>query len=400
MVDKSGRHLRGIYCVFGAVLGFYIPFITLVLRDRGFSKAEIGFVLSAMALAGVAMSPLWSDVADNRLGTTLTLRIVLLGAAVMTEALIVAGNDHLAVIIAAAGLGACLAPNAALLDAATLHHLGESGAASYGDIRLWASGAFATATLLFGALVQLSGVGLVLPVFAIGLLIYAASTLPLPSARPVRAGSTSRFGAAAVALRTVPGLRPFLLGLLLTSGAAATAWNFAPLRITESGGGPFLVGLSFALAAYIEVPFMRSGRRLGERFGLPRVYVSGVAVYVLLMLLWSITSDPVVITVTTAIRGAGFGLSYVALVVLMGRLVPPSLRNSGQVLMQTASGFGPVLGQAVGGVVYSRLGPSVFFAGAAVVAAAGAGVIWRVLARLPDSGVPASTPLSIAAVED
>lgn len=49
-------------------------------------------------------------------------------------------------------------------------------------------------------------------------------------------------------------------------------------------------------------------------------------------------------------------------------------------------GIGPILGSAVGGVVFQRLGAATLLAGAAALVAVGAGVVWRALAgeRAPD----------------
>jgi hypothetical protein len=68
------------------------------------------------------------------------------------------------------------------------------------------------------------------------------------------------------------------------------------------------------------------------------------------------------------------------MVLIVGRLVPASLQNTGQVLMQTvAMGLAPVLGNVVSGAVYSTLGPQVFFLGAAAATAFSAVIIWMTL---------------------
>jgi PPP family 3-phenylpropionic acid transporter len=130
----------------------------------------------------------------------------------------------------------------------------------------------------------------------------------------------------------------------------------------------------------VEVPFFRASGRLAEHMGLRAVYLSGIAVYVLMLVAWALLASPVAVALIRVLGGVGFGLTYAALVVITGRLVPERLRTTGQALMQVATvGLGPVLGAAVGGVVYRRLGASTLFGSAAAVATFGAAVIWWAL---------------------
>ena len=62
---------------------------------------------------------------------------------------------------------------------------------------------------------------------------------------------------------------------------------------------------------------------------------------------------------------------------MTGRLVPSRLRVTGQALLQIAStGIGPIVGAALAGFVYQRIGAAALFASAAAVVAIGATVVW------------------------
>jgi MFS family permease len=168
--------------------------------------------------------------------------------------------------------------------------------------------------------------------------------------------------------------------VLLVGTATSASWSFVPLRIAAGGGGPFLVGLGACLAALVEIPFMRASARLGKHSGLRTLYVTGCAIYVAMMLAWALVANPVVVALIKTVSGAGFGLTYVALVVITGRLMPATLQNTGQALMQTTGqGIAPIVGSALGGLVYQHLGAPTLFAGAAALTAAGASVAWRTL---------------------
>jgi len=375
------RDVRILFTVSGASGAAFIPFFVLLLRDRGFHADEIGLILAVSALAGVAATPVWSHVADTRMGTVRTLQLTSLVTAGVALGLMLTGSSLWATIAVVAALGIVSGPGTALGDVIALGHLGPERMTEYGEVRLWASLGWAIAVLAFGAWFERAGLGPVLPVYAIGTLVYVAATVPFPVTRPGHAHErVSRLGSVGEVFRSEPRLLPFLLGLLLVSTATWGAWSFVPLRIAARGGGPFLVGLAACVAAIVEIPFFRASGWLGEHVGLRRLYLSGCAVYVVMLVAWSLVAAPAVVAAIKMIGGAGFGLTYAALVVITGRLVPERLRNTGQALMQISTvGIGPVVGAAVGGLVYRHLGPPTLFASAAVLASVGAIVVWRAL---------------------
>jgi PPP family 3-phenylpropionic acid transporter len=178
---------------------------------------------------------------------------------------------------------------------------------------------------------------------------------------------------------------PFLAGVLVLAVSTHAAWDFVPLRIVSGGGGPFLVGVSSGVSAFVEIPFMRSTPSLAARFGLRAVFAAGSAVYVAASVAWALLGDPVAVTAIRIAIGLGFGLVYVALVVMTGRLVPDRVRNSGQALLSICSfGLAPVIGGALGGLVYEHVGPVELFAGSAVGVAIGALGVWFATARVED----------------
>ena len=157
-----------------------------------------------------------------------------------------------------------------------------------------------------------------------------------PAPRPLAAAREhgSRLGAVGEAFRAAPRLRPFLIGLLLVSAAAWGAGSFVPLRIARGGQGEFLVGIAASVAALIEIPIMRASGWLGEHLGMRRLYLTGCAVYVAMLIGWATLSSPIAAAVIRMVSGLSFGLTYVAMVVITARLVPHRVRNTGQALMQ------------------------------------------------------------------
>ncbi|HEX9124313.1 MAG TPA: MFS transporter [Actinomycetota bacterium] len=389
--DRGDADLCALYALVGVAGSAFIPFYALLLRGRGLSADEIGLVLAVTALAGVATTPFWSHAADTRLGSVHTLQIACAAACVAALALMATGSSILGIAVVAAVLGAAQGPQTAMTDALTLAQLGPMRITEYGTFRLWASTGWGAGSIAFGALFAAAGLRLVLPVYAAGIAIYALFVTRFPRQRPAGREPGTRLGSVGEALRA-PRVFPFLVGVLVLATSTHAAWDFVPLRIVSEGGGAFLVGISSGVSAFVEIPFMRSTRSLVERFGLRAVFAAGAGVYVAASVAWAVVSDPVAVTVVRIAIGVGFGLVYVALVVMTGRLVPERVRNSGQALLSICSfGLAPVIGGAVGGFVYEHIGPAQLFAASAIGIAAGTVVVYAAARGIDD---PSRTAVS------
>jgi MFS transporter, PPP family, 3-phenylpropionic acid transporter len=379
--------LRWLYALFGVAGSAFIPFYVLLLRDRGLRADEIGVILAVTSLAGVAATPFWSHAADTRLGTVHTLQLAAGAACVAALALMATGSSLVAIGAVAVVLGGAQGPQTAMTDALALAQLGPIRITEYGGFRLWASVGWGIGAVAFGGVFALSGLSPVLPVYAAGIAVVALFVSRFPAGRPAAGGeveSTRRFGAVGEALRA-PKMLPFLAGVLVLATSTHAAWDFVPLRIVSGGGGPFLVGVSSGVSAFVEIPFMRSTRSLAARFGLRTVFAAGSVVYVAASVAWALVDDPVAVTAIRIAIGIGFGLVYIALVVMTGRMVPARVRNSGQALLSICSfGLAPVIGGAVGGFVYEHVGPAQLFAGSAAGIALGAAVVWFATATVED----------------
>jgi PPP family 3-phenylpropionic acid transporter len=387
---RGDAGLRGAYALVGVVVASFVPFYTLLLRDRGLSPDEIGLVLGATSLAGVITTPFWSHAADTRLGTVRTLQIACVAASAAALALMATGSTLVAVVAVAAVLGAAQGPHTALTDTLALTQLGEDRETEYGDFRLWASLGWGVASIAFGALFTATGARLALPIYAGGVAVYAVYLTRFPRVRPSPSAHVgSRLGSVGDALRTVHRLPSFLAGVLLVATATQAAWAYVPLRIVSGGGDALLVGIAVGASAFVEIPIMRSSRSLVKHFGLRRVFTAGAGVYAAASVAWAILSDPVAVTLVRIGIGVGFGLTYVSLVLMTARLVPQRLRNTGQALLQICTwGLAPMIGGAVGGFVYEHVGPPQLFMGSATGIALGIVVVWAAVG--PDSGPTSS----------
>jgi PPP family 3-phenylpropionic acid transporter len=260
----------------------------------------------------------------------------------------------------------------------------------YGSFRLWQSVGWGVGCITIGAVLTVTDVQLALPLYAGGVAILAVYVARFGRTRPQDTPrDPSRLGSVGEAFRTVDRLRWYLVGVLVFATSTHAAGDFVPLRIVTGGGDALLVGIAAGVSAFVEIPFMRSSRPLTHRFGLRTVFTAGAAVYAAASLAWAVLPGPLAVTAVRIGIGAGFALTYVSMVQMTAGLVPERLRNTGQSLLQICTwGLAPMVGDAVGGIVFEHLGPPQLFVGSAVGIGVGIAVVRFATDDRRRSGMP------------
>jgi PPP family 3-phenylpropionic acid transporter len=358
------RRVQVLFTLVGVAEAAILPFLPVVLKDRGLSAAEIGVVLAVAALAGFVAAPLWGHAADGRLGAEHALVIASVAAAVAAGTLVLA-HSFLALTVAAVLVTAARSAMASLSDSIALDHLGDDRA-QYGRVRLWLSLGWAISACIWGIVLQTGSLDWMPWIYAACVLVVALA------AHSVGGGRTVHDPSPAGARRAMlVALTPFLLSLLVLFAAFSATFSFVSIRIRELGGGLFVVGAATALQAVAEAPVMRITPRLNRVLGHRALYVVGSLFFIVSFVAWAFLDDPLAIALVKLVAGVGFALVYVGSVLLVDDLVPPALRGTGQGLAKAVSfGLSPILGSLAGGAIYGYAGPRALF-----LACAAAGVV-------------------------
>jgi MFS family permease len=366
------RRVQVLFTLVGVAEASILPFLPIVLSDRGLSAAEIGVVLSVAALAGFISTPLWGHVGDGRLGAERTLVVAAIGAGAAAVPLVFV-HSFLALTIVVVLITAARSAMASLTDAIALEHLGDDRA-QYGRVRLWLSLGWAISACVWGLVLQRGSLDWLPWIYVGCVLVVAVAAYSVGGGRAVREPTP-----AGTRRAMLIALAPFLLSLLLLFAAFNATFSFISLRIRELGGGLFVVGAATALQAVAEAPVMRITPRLNRVIGHRALYVVGSLFFIASFVAWAFLDDPLAIALVKLVAGVGFALVYVGSVLLVDDLVPPALRGTGQGLAKAVTfGLSPILGSLAGGAIYDYAGPRALFlacAGAALVAAMSVSVI-------------------------
>jgi PPP family 3-phenylpropionic acid transporter len=373
--------VQGLFLLFGPVIAAFFPFFAIYLQDHhGLSESRIGFVIAAAAAARMLLNPVWGHLSDTKIGRLTVLQIGLVGAAAAALALNVA-ETFAAVVAVAVVHSVFMVAQGPNIDAIALEHLGEGRMSEYGRIRGWESLTYAAGCLVFGVVLQVAGLGWSMPIYAVAVVAVLTWTTTIERDRPRPLMKHGRLGSLGAVFREAPRFWGYLVALLLVWTAFNAAWNFIALKISDAGGGTMVIGFGTALGGLIELPTMRGSSRWQERFGLRRVYVAGCLVYATGFLLWGSVDDAEVLSVLMLFEGVAFSLLFTTGVVVVGRLLPPSLYSTGNaVSAMVGFGIGPIIGAGIGGWVYQQMGATPLYVGASALALAAAVVAWFALA--------------------
>lgn len=379
----------------GAALGSFLPFVAVVLSERGLAVAEIGFVAALGAAGYVIVVPVFGHIADVRVGRPRMLALTCLVGGPLLASVALGWAPPMVAILYVAGtlfVSAWMPLN----DAILVNAFPEGR--RYSRWRALMSASYALAAVLSGVLYASTGYTTALLVIGIGGLIVAVIAPRLPdlgrSARPAdgeRTAGSNPFGIIIAGARAAFGIAPVLPQILLSIGLVALGYMagsvYIGLRMIDLGGGAVEVGLAGSLSAAVEIPGMILAGVVATRFGLRVLFVSSGIILAVIPASWAVLTDVNLILLTRALIGIGFAGMLVAGVLTMRTLLPSGLQGSGQTLFQaTLFGFAGFVINVLGGLLYPSVGFQGLFALCAGLAGVGVVVGWVAYAHAGGGG--------------
>ena len=392
--------LRGLYLVSGVLVGVLLPFVPVILSQRGLSAAQIGVVMAFTAVGYVVGMPLWGHLGDVVLGRRHALQVAALAS---SAAALLFGMPLILPLVAAAVVVYYLVESGAgmLTDAIAVNALVDHPE-RFGRVRLVASASFAVATLAAGAAYDVLGYGpayVLAAVAGVLLALTASRVVDAPRARLAdyrreRAGATDSSdtaprraerwrdatGSIGVAVSVEPRLVGVMAAVVLVHLGVLASFTFLPLRLAELGGDPSVIALSSTVSALFEIPAMFLAARMASRIGMRGLFAGACGLYAAAFVSWVVLADPLLIVGSRVLTGLAYGSLTVAVVLTVGAMLPQRLQASGQALFgMSASGIASVGGNLGGGILFGAYGHGAVFACGAIGAVAAAIVAWRFL---------------------
>ena len=353
--------LSWLFAISYLALGSLVPFLALVLTDRGVDGFVLTAALAALPVSRLICGPVWSVLADRYQAPTRMVRIGAAMSAIGAVMLWLAAPGWM-VVLAMFVLAIGRAPAGPVLDGLTLKSLSDR--AEYGRVRRWGSLGFMVGAVGVGWLVDHTEIGPI-EIAAAASIIFLFVSIFMPSTDTVER------------TEILPALRVLGKDRFVRWMIPAAAFHFAPhlgntsfIAVHADGLGLNAIWAGWAIAGgvTIEVLLMGKSKALLHRLGAERLFLLAIGLAIPRWILMTMVTGPIAIVLVNAIHGITFGVFWIAGVALMSARAPKEVTTSAQALFALAvGGFGSTLGVVGASWVVTTWGTSVMYSTASAV---------------------------------
>jgi len=352
-----------------ASIGIILPFLPLLFQSRGLTYGQIGILMAIGPLVSMLVQSPWGYLSD-RLRTVRKVIMFQISMAFLMSFLLFNLESFYLLLPASFIFFAFAWPPLPLIDCLTLAIVREQGG-SFGSYRLWGSLGFAVTALVAGSILAVVGIDNINYIYQGVLLIallFAALTQDAPqAAQPVGFEQLKK-------LITRKEVLLFLLLIALINTTNKVNDAFLSIFIRGIGGSEADVGLAWTIGPLCEVPVLAFSFLLLVRFSELTLLALAAAIYSVRWFLFSITTDPALVSLIQVMHGLSFGLFYVSAVSYISKIVPQHLRASGQGLFSTFSGgVAGIAGSLLGGYIMDGFGVRFLYTTCSILALASVG---------------------------
>ncbi|MCA9919428.1 MAG: MFS transporter [Anaerolineales bacterium] len=351
---STSNRFRLFFGVQFAGIGIYFSYIALYLNSLELTGAQLGLLFALIPLISFLVQPLWGFATDIYHRQRLALVLACFGVAAAMIGMAQA-KTFWPILLFTVLHAVMMAPIGILVTALALEHLNRQAAGNFGGLRLWGSIGYAFATFGIGTwLLDQGNIWWILPLYGLCNFILGLLALSLPDA-DVHGQSSWQEGV--TLLQRQRGLALFLFAIMLIGFTHGIVNYYLSVYLTDIHAAGWIIGVTLALSATFEVPFMGRAHRFMERWGVRPVLLFGMAMLVLRWFLYIFITEPLLVLPTQILHSIGITSLLIVGVLYMDRQLEPKWRTSAQSLYTASfAGIGPAVGLYFAGNLYSSYG--------------------------------------------
>lgn len=365
--------LSGFYFFYFALLGTWMPYWGLYLKQLGYGAVAIGYLTAAAMVTKIVAPSIWGLIADRTDRRTTIIRLGSLLALVMFLG-IFAGTDFWWLMLVVGGYSFFWNAVLAQFEVVTLSHLGEQYA-RYSRIRVWGSVGFITAVAGVGWLMdRYSLLNLPYILCALLALIWLCSLL----VGEKRGAPGTRKGDTGIGLILAqPVAIAFFLICFLLQLAHGPYYTFFSIHLEALGYNKTVTGALWSLGVLAEVFLFIVMHRVLAGYSIRAIMLVSLALATLRWLLIGYLADAWFwLVLAQCMHAATFG-SFHAIAVETVRRLFVGHQGQGMALYSGLSfGAGGAAGAVLSGAVWDY-GPQLTFAMASAASALALIIAWR-----------------------
>jgi MFS transporter, PPP family, 3-phenylpropionic acid transporter len=359
--------------------GVHAPFLSLHLKNHGFTPTELGLYISMFSFARVVVPPLLGFWADAGWGGVRLLRIVSIISLLGGVGLVLSPSAGTLSFIAITVYSIGRAPVVPLADGVALSALGKSDPILFGRMRLFGSASFWVASFICAIFYDFVSAHTFEVALIFGLLVavfvsFWAEPFELKITRPTWKDFQE--------LIHKPLFVGFLVVAFVVKLAESTFDVYLGIRLSAVGANWTTISIAWGLSILPEIVLFAYAGPYMSRIGLHRVLPFCAMIAALRWLLVGGFDSLWVLLLSQPLHAITFAAYYSASVAHVANCSADKLRHSGQAIFGAiVYGLGGMIGARLSGWVVTQTSIKIAFLGSAALAALGALAMWAMFKK-------------------
>ncbi|WP_338551927.1 MFS transporter [Paenibacillus sp. KS-LC4] len=341
-----------------------LPYLPLLLSERGFSIAQIGLVLMVGPFFAIFLQPIVGFISDKwHAGKRILLLLWCLTGASAVGLFYI--SSKLFSVVFVVSLFMFFLSAIPLVDTLTVK-IAESFKSTYSTIRLWGSIGFCIVAVFLGAYFELIG-GLD-ALIKIYFPIWFAAVLILINLNEVDGQENSRFNWRDI-VQLIGNKSIFMFLIFLLFLAVPHRMNDALFSIyfKEMGATDAMISWAWAIIGMSEIIGFSMSAKLLKWFHPLKLIIAASLFYIIRWACYVFTTEPSIILVLQLFQAITYSLFWASAVNYMVLVVPKQFRTTAQSLLAMIFlGVSGILGGSIGGAVQQNYGGSYMYVFAAL----------------------------------
>ena len=344
-----------------AVGGAVIPFVTLLLRDRGLGMGQIGTIFSCASAALMVAPFFWGMLADRYLPLDrLFVLLNLIGAGALV--LFALQTTLLGLTVTYVIFIACFTPTLSLINALSFHHLSDPPN-QFAIVRSWGSLGWILPFLPFSLWLAFSGHSdLTFVIWAGASFSVAMAVLGffLPHTPPGAIGTDPRRMAYGPAVKLLLHDRNFLVllaGMFLASGSFSVLTYYSPPFLEDLGVPRPWIGPVQAIGVVFEICLFQLQPAMLRRWNYAALLLMGCGALIVRHSLYAVVHEPWTLSISYVLAGVVIVCFHMGASLLVNRMARVETRATAQTLLSlSGQGLGPTCANYAAGFIAHRSG--------------------------------------------
>ncbi|WP_028547873.1 MFS transporter [Paenibacillus sp. UNC451MF] len=358
--------LRGLNFSYYATTAVLMPFLPIYFGLKGYSSSQIGLLMMFGPFVAIFAQPLWGYLSD-RYNTSKLIICVLWLLTVISSVGIFYTSGYVWAFVFMLLIYFFMLSSVPLLDSLTIKATLLEGLA-YGSVRMWGSMGYTLIAMTAG--IVLTAMGGVQHIPGLYWSIWILPFVLLLFLKDDKGGGQRiSFSAFTSVLNNRLFLWFLFLVFILMVPHRMNDGLFV-LYLKDLGATDSMAGWAWALAALSEVPTFALFSRVMHRFHELALLGIVAVLYTIRWLLYAWITDPTVLIWLQMTHSVTFAVFWIVAVQYAVRLVPESMRSTGQAMLSAVFlGMAGITGGFVGGYIKDEWGGHAMYSFGAVMTA-------------------------------